>query len=403
MKRYLLVAVAAVFLSGCSAPSYQGKIEHSRRRGSVERVEHLSGYSRLYLAAMLWWAKLPEPIKVQDGVELYRVSYWTEYRGQPTLASGLLSIPRSGSLRGVVSYQHGTNPTRADAPSAPTLGEGVLGSATFAGGRYLFLAPDYPGLGVSTITQPYLYAPTTVNSVVDLLQAARNVTQGLGRQWNPSIYLVGFSQGGHATASVQRALESLHDPALDVRANAAVAGAYDLERISVPFALRGASTAHSLYLALLARAYAEIYGQPLTTLVKGQYAGAIPRLFDGTHTVEEILAALPRAPRDMFTTEFFTNNPDGPDQWFRKALAENEAYNWAPKAPLRMYYGDRDKDVPPDDAKFAAKYMAERGGNVKLVPVGPYEHTESMYHALPKIRLWFDAASNGTLGARVQH
>ena len=105
----------------------------------------------------------------------------------------------------------------------------------------------------------------------------------------------------------------------------------------------------------------------------------------------------------MFTPELFTSTSGGPDQWFRKALAENEAYNWAPKAPLRMYYGDRDKDVSPEDAKFAAKYMTERGGNVKLVPVGPYEHTESMYHALPKIRVRFDEVSNGTLAARVQH
>ena len=391
--RYLQVAVAAVFVTGCSAPSYKSTVERSEHRGSVQRVEHLRGYSRLYLSGMLWWAKLPEPIKVSNGIELYRVTYWTEHRGRPILASGLLSIPRSGPFRGVVSYQHGTNPTRADAPSAPTLGEGVLGSATFAGAGYLFLAPDYPGLGASAGTQPYLYSTTTVNSVIDLLKAAREVTRGFGKQWNPSVYLVGFSQGGHASANVQRALESLHDPALDVRAAAAVAGAYDLERISVPFALRGASTAHPLYLGYLVRAYSEIYGQPIRSLVKEQYADALPRLFDGTHTVDEIVAALPHAPREMFTPEFLANSDNGADQWFRKALAANEAYNWAPKAPLRMYYGDSDQDVSPEDAKFAAKYMTERGGNVKLISVGPYEHTESMYHALPKIRKWFDDLS----------
>src|SRR5690242_15804777 len=68
MKRYFLLAMAAVYVSGCSAPSYKGAIEHSQHRGSVERVEHLRGYSRLSLAAMLWWAKLPEPIKVSDGI-----------------------------------------------------------------------------------------------------------------------------------------------------------------------------------------------------------------------------------------------------------------------------------------------------------------------------------------------
>lgn len=388
----IVVATACLFTS-CGAPSYKRDLDHSHRRGSVERVQHLRRYSRLSLSAMLWWAKLPEPIKISNGIELYRVTYWTEHRGQAILASGLLSIPRGGRLRGVVSYQHGTNPTRSEAPSAPTLGEGVLGSAVFAGGGYLFLAPDYPGLGASTGTQPYLYSPTTVNAVVDLLEAARDVTKGLGEEWNPSVYLIGFSQGGHATANVQRALESLNDPALPVRAAAAVSGAYDLARISVPFALRGTSQAHSLYLAYIVRAYAEIYGQPMESLVSKHYAESLPRLFDGTHTVDEIVAALPRAPRDMFTPEFLANSESGPDRWFQEALAENEAYNWAPRAPLRLYYGDSDQDVSPADSKFAAKSMRERGGNVELVPLGPYTHNESILHALPRVRRWFDDLS----------
>jgi hypothetical protein len=232
-----------------------------------------------------------------------------------------------------------------------------------------------------------------VNSVIDLLQTAREVTKGLGKQWNPSVYLLGFSQGGHAAANVQRAIESQHDPALQVRAVASVAGAYDLARISVPFALRGSSTAHSLYLGLVVRACSEIYGQPIRSLVKERYAEALPRLFDGTHTVDDIVAALPHAPREMFTPEFLANSGNGADQWFRKAFEDNEAYNWVPKAPLRMYYGDNDQDVSPEDAKLAAKFMIDHGGNVQLISVGPYEHTESMYHALPNIRRWFDELS----------
>lgn len=393
IRPLLLAAATAFLLTSCAVPSYKGPFDRSQKRGSVERVEHLRGYSRLFLSAMLWWAKLPEPIEVRDGIELYRVVYWTEHRGQPVLASGLLSIPRSGRLRGVVSYQHGTNPTRSEAPSAPTLGEGVLGSAAFAGAGYLFVAPDYVGLGASTGTQPYLYTPTSVNSVVDLLRAAREVSRGFGKEWNPALYLIGFSQGGHDTANVQRALELLNDRAFQVRASAAVSGAYDLARISVPFALRGSSEAHSLYLGLVVHAYSQIYGQPLETLVTHRYAGVLPRLFDGTHTVDNIVAALPRAPREMFTPEFLANSGTGAQMWFQAALAENEAYDWAPKAPLRLYYGEKDKDVSPEDSRFAAKHMAERGGNVELVSLGAYDHNESVYHALPRARQWFDALS----------
>jgi hypothetical protein len=64
-----------------------------RTPGSVIAVERLTGYNRLVLGDLLWWADLPIKAPVSDGVELLRVRYWSQNAGQPGEASGLMAMP----------------------------------------------------------------------------------------------------------------------------------------------------------------------------------------------------------------------------------------------------------------------------------------------------------------------
>src|SRR6478735_11526637 len=89
----------------------------SQARGAVENVEYLRGCSALRLRVMLKLARPPEPVPIEQGVDLYRVSYWTEHLGRPELASGLYALPRSVTTKATVTWMNGTNPTRAEAPS----------------------------------------------------------------------------------------------------------------------------------------------------------------------------------------------------------------------------------------------------------------------------------------------
>jgi pimeloyl-ACP methyl ester carboxylesterase len=266
---------------------------------------------------------------------------------------------------------------------------GVLVAASFAGSGFLLVAPDYVGLGLSRIYHPYLYAATTANTAIDLLRAAQQVSAGLGISWQSTTLLVGFSQGAYSTAVVQRALERGPEPGITLRAAAALAPPLNLAEISVPFALQGRSTASSLYLAFIVASYAWIYGHPIATLFTDQYAPLAATLFDGTHEADEIRAKLPARPREMFRPGVVDALVAGRPSWFRDALAENEAYQWAPTAPLRLYYGDNDVDVSPQDPQRAAAEMRARGGNVTLVPVGPYDHTGVAFRGVPLVRVWF--------------
>jgi Secretory lipase len=358
--------------------------------GTLVNVKRVGLYPTFVLRWLLSSARLPEPVDIRYGIDLFRVQYWTtRFDNVPTIASGLVAVPRGLPLRGVVSYQHGTNPTRATTPSQPSLGEGVLGSAIFAGGGYLFLAADYIGLGTSTEVHPYMYSPSTVAAVVDLLKAARALTNRIHVQWSSQISLFGFSQGGHATAVVQRTLEELSDPAFRVIASAPVAGLYDLRRISIPNVLAGETTGFALYMGYLAYSYSTIYQQPLETLLTDKYAELIPRLFDGKHTGKQIEAAL-STPRALFKSEFLDAYDADKPHWFLSALVENQAYDWKPVAPVRMYYGNSDLDVLPRDSLHAAEHMTSLGGDVQAVSVGDCDHVQSVYRAIPKVRTWLD-------------
>jgi hypothetical protein len=227
---------------------------------------------------------------------------------------------------------------------------------------------------------------------LDLLRAARQVTSDLHRRWNPNLYLTGFSQGGHSDAVMQRALERLSDPAFHVRATAAVAGAYNLADMSLGFAMKGRSPEDSIYLTTVALSYATFYDKPLESVLNQKYADIARRDFDGDHE-DALEASMPSNPRLLFQPAFLRDFDTHGDDWFIDAMRKNEAYDWVPRAPFRAYYGTKDVDVTPEESKYFAQHAKRNGGNVTAIAVGPYDHDQSVLHAAPLIRRWFDSLS----------
>lgn len=366
--------------------------------GSVIAVERVGGHNRLVLAGLLM-AALPVRAPISDGAEMLRVRYWSQANGQPVEASGLMALPYrtlgGAAPRGTAMYLHGTSPDRTASPSAPGDQEGLLPAALFAGGGYVLLAPDYFGLGQSHAVPAYIHAPATAAAARDLFIAARHVAGALRVPFSPDLYVTGFSQGGHATAVVQRDLEARPIPGMTVKAAAAISGAFDLAGVSVPYAFQHK---HSLYLAYIAVSYAAQYHQPLGTVITEHHAKVLPGLFDGNHSIDAIIAALPADPHDLFRPDALAAIKANQPNWFTDGLAANEAFRWAPKAPLRLYYGDRDTDVSPRDSKQFAAASARLGGNIHLMPQGPYDHVGTALQAVPRVRVWFDqlSASPGT-------
>ncbi len=364
--------------------------------GTVEGVTFLRSYSKWQLRVLIRLARLPEGLPVTCSIELYRVVYWTQHLGKAERVSGLFAIPCRAEPKATVMWLHGTSVQRDFAPSTPTREEGLLISAAYSGNSYLTIAPDYVGLGQSQSYHPYLYTPTTVNAARDLLTAAQSVSATMSIPWKSKFFLAGFSQGGSATAAVQRSIEADPPQNVDLVAAAAMAPALNLAEITVPTALRSQAVSSSLYLAYIVHSYSKIYNHEPNTVLTDHYAAILSELYSGAKDSNTVIAALPKDPESMLRPEFLRGFNESQDSWFRDALVENEAFNWTPKNELRMFVGNRDVDVPAADARAAYKSMKANNGNVSLVEVGPYDHDGVVTRSVPRSLNWFNQILEGS-------
>ena len=126
----------------------------------------------------------------------------------------------------------------------------------------------------------------------------------------------------------------------------------------------------------------------------------MPALFDGSHDGATIIAALPRNPRALCRDDFLQSFANGEHNWLRERLIENSPENWTPHAPVRLYYGARDLDVSPKEAALEAQRLLSRGGDVRAISVGEYDHFQSQLEAVPFILKWFDELTSAEDSAK---
>ena len=108
------------------------------------------------------------PVRFSYGFDSYKVTYCTldavlpgQSRARPTSATGMVSVPRKAGRLSTVTYLHGTSVSFYDAVSNPNIfgefsenGESFDGppsNSIFAGAGFVYIAPDYLGLGDSTV------------------------------------------------------------------------------------------------------------------------------------------------------------------------------------------------------------------------------------------------------------
>lgn len=329
------------------------------------------------------------------GVRTAAVRYRTRgVGGEPVVASGLLAVPVGvEGDRDVVVFHHGTTVEKREAPSTPEHLTTRLLAPFFASCGFVFVAPDYVGLGADAPGRhPYLHAATEVTASLDMLEAARGVcAREFGMGWTSRLFLTGFSQGGQATLAVQRAIEADAGSALEVVASAPVAGPYSLSAVTAPTVFREPGVNTSLYLAYVMTAYQEIYGiydSPADAFVP-PYDGIVHELFDGHHTSDEVQAALPATPDLLIRGDWWQAAMGDEGHPFARALRENDTDDFAPRAPVRLYAGTADEDVPAENAFAAARAFTGRGSVAEVVDVGPVDHEATAFVAFPLIRAWF--------------
>src|SRR5262245_13220678 len=210
------------------------------------------------------------PVTFNYGFDSYKVTYCTvdaalpgQSTAQPTAADGMASLlSKHGGLSTVV-YLHGTSVSFYDAVSNPNIfgqfsenGESFDGppsNSIFAGGGFIYIAPDYLGLGDSTVPRHrYFHAQTEASSAIDLRAASRRVLEILDVEQNDKLFTFGFSQGGHAALAVHRELEDAH---IEVAGTATVGGIFDVEQWFLTSVANETTATLPLYMSYILLAY----------------------------------------------------------------------------------------------------------------------------------------------------
>lgn len=298
------------------------------------------------------------------GVSVFKIIYKTANTdGEEIEASGLIVWPDISGSFSVLSYQHGTLRTKAEAPSNyyTTAGsEATFVAPLFASSRfYLTVLPDYIGYGSSAdYPHPYEHAQSTATSSFDFLLAVKEFMEYKEIAHNGKLFLAGYSQGGFSTMALTKYIEEQTD--WDITVSAPAAGAYN----KVGFAQNILTIDDNIpymdvYLWVL-HTYNRLYdnlNRPWSYYLNEPYATTAAGISEGPFT-----ALNNTNPQELFTEAFKAELTED-NSPFMQALIANNNYDWRPTIPMRLYHGDIDDFVPPFNSSDAYEAMQNRGAS----------------------------------------
>ncbi|MFK7905374.1 MAG: lipase family protein [Chitinophagales bacterium] len=335
------------------------------------------------------------------GVDVYKLIYNTiDTQGEPTIASGAMVLPQTNDETlcfPMMSYAHGTVLAQDNIPSRLS-GEILVGYFSAADG-YVAVLPDYLGMGDSPGLHPYVHADSEATASIDMIRAAREYAAANNISLNDQLFLTGYSQGGHACMATHKMMQEQFPDEFTVTASSPGSGPYDLS--STSFDNINSDEAYSTggYVPYLLFAYQSVYGnlyENVSDALKAPYDTTLPPLFDGTHAMAEVHAAVPAIPTEIFQDDYLEAIRTDENHPYRVALRDNDLYDWVPTAPVRMYYCEADEQVPFENSILALETMQANGAeNIEAVSAGAtFEHGACATFALFGSKGFFDEVKN---------
>ena len=334
-------------------------------------------------------------------VNAYYILYSTvDGRGDSTVASGLCLVPHTDTCNffPLISYHHGTIMKKSDVPSRLN-GESLIGQIFCSLGN-IALCPDYIGLGDSPGLHPYCHAQSEATASVDFIRAARRfMNDSLQVYDNGQVFLTGYSQGGHATMAVHKYIED-NDlmSEIQVIASAPCSGPYHISGAQAEMIFNTPDYGSPAYLVYILFAYNDVYQNTFTVsseVLKSPYDITIPPYLNGNYSHSQMNNALPDSLHlfldDVFYQEVIDDMDDKATPFWMNLL-DNDVFNWAPIAPVRLYYCQADEQVSYLNSVNALNSMQSAGAiDVQAFNVNPSAgHGDCGLPAIVNAYYWFN-------------
>jgi pimeloyl-ACP methyl ester carboxylesterase len=321
--------------------------------------------------------KLPIPATdIKYSVDIYKVDYKTNYKGDVITASGLVALPKTSQAVGMLSFQHGTISAHRDAPTAASPGDDIVTFyAAIASVGFVGVVPDFIGFGSSSnMMHPYYVEEPTASAVLDNIRAARELALTHDVKLNKKLFLAGYSQGGYATLAAHKAIETGDKvEGLNLVASFPSSGGYSVKGMQEYFF--GLETYQEpFYLGFVAMAYKTHYGwtQSMNILFNEPYATKIPQLFDGSKSGSQINAELTVNVKSLVKPSLLTGIDQDPQYKFiSDAFTANSLTDFTPKVPIYFYHGTLDTTVPYQNSVDVYNTFIANGASPSVVTFTP--------------------------------
>ena len=288
-----------------------------------------------------------------------------DIEGNPITLSGKVMLPKNGIPKRMILVSHYTVCSNAEAPSNCFSLEGVLVNS-----GYGLIIPDYIGYGVTAQeVHPYLVMDVTAHNVVDMYLAVRPWLEAVDRiPDDPSLDLMGYSQGGATTMAVQYLIETDYSNAdsmdhIMLHRVFAGGGPYDVKAtyerfvttdtagypVAVPLVLQGMIKGNKLNMQLSDMMKPFLCEHMDEWINSKRFTSAQINQLIGTKVTHELLTDEAMEQKSEKVAELY------------KAMTLNSitAYDWDPQASVYMMHSIDDETVPYTNATHARSHWKD--------------------------------------------
>lgn len=332
-------------------------------------------------------------------VDGYKILYFTpNHNGDLVICSGAMYLPKGTTCPSpILSWQHGTSANDNWAPSNIYSDNNVIGVVAASHG-YIVTMSDFIGLGEGVGFHNYVHADTEATSTLDLILLGKEFAYDKGVMPNNQLFLIGYSQGGHATMAAVREIQnnpSLY-PGLEVTASAPMAGPYSMSGVMRELMQSGMPYPNPGYLPYVLFSYQNIYNlfDDITNVLKYPYNEYLFGMYSGSYSMYEINQTLPANPIEIFQDDYYEDFLNDPNHPFNLALIANDVYDFLPESPMKLFHCNGDDNIPYENSEFVYNLWMEWGSeNISLEDGGNFDHVACAQLAIIGSKLWIDSMS----------
>lgn len=180
-----------------------------------------------------------------------------------------------------------------------------------------------------------------------------------------------------------------------VTASTPMSGPYDLSGVQADLISSNAPYPNPGYLPYLLLAYNSVYHiyAHNSDFLAAPYDSILPPLFDGTHGLSDVNAAMPSIPNQIILPAVLDSFNNDSTYRLHNYLKLNDTYNWTPLNPVRMFYCEADMDVNYQNAFVAYNHFIANGSMVisKMSSGANLDHSGCVFPSLLNSKYFFDS------------